>query len=75
MTFYEFVISVANPSNSNQLRDVNAIRWSRWNIAAHEWKVNNPKVKVVSLIVNSSIEMTIYYRYFSLELTQEDKSL
>jgi hypothetical protein len=54
----EIRIIATGPCIANQLRDVNTICRRSWYIAAHDWKIYDFKIEVVSLIINFSTELT-----------------
>ena len=37
------------PSKSNQLRNVNTVRWESWNVASQPWKINEVLICIVLL--------------------------
>ena len=47
-----------SPSKSNQLRNVNTVRWESWNVIAQPWEINNRKSEVIALVVNAGMNVT-----------------
>ena len=39
------------PSKSNQLRNVNTVRWESWNVTSQPWEINNRKSEVIAFVV------------------------
>ena len=35
------------PSKSNQLRNVNTVRWESWNVTTQPWEINDRKSEVI----------------------------
>ena len=46
------------PSKSNQLRNVNTVRWESRNVTTQPWEINNRQFEVLEFIVNASINVT-----------------
>ena len=63
----------ANSSISHQLRYTNTVSWIGGNVAVHMRKVDNPKCKVLSLIVDAdtkrcvvaSLDISVEITHFS----------
>ena len=51
--------SISNYSISHQLRYINTVSWIGGNVAVHMRKVDNPKCKVLSLIVDADTERCV----------------
>ena len=49
----------ANSNISHQLRYINTVSWIGGNVAVHMRKVDNPKCKVLSLIVDADTERCV----------------
>ena len=45
-------------SKSNQLRNVNTVRWESWNVATQPWEINNRKSEVIAFVVNAGMNVT-----------------
>ena len=45
------------PSKSNQLRNVNTVRWESGNVTAQPWEVNR-KSEVIAFVVNAGMNVT-----------------
>ena len=45
-------------SKSNQLRNVNTVRWESWNVTTQPWKINNRKSEVTAFVVNAGMNVT-----------------
>ena len=60
----------ANSSISHQLRYINTVSWIGGNVALHRRKVDNPKCKVLSLIVDADTEGCVFASLdISVEIT------
>ena len=46
------------PSKSNQLRNVNTVRWDSGNVTTQPWEINNRKSEVITIIVNTVMNVT-----------------
>ena len=53
------------PSKSNQLRNVNTIRWESRDVTTQPWEINDRKSKVIALVVNAGMHVTTnnFYMY------------
>ena len=38
-------------SKSNQLRNVNTVRWESWNVTTQPWEINKRKSEVIAFVV------------------------
>ena len=45
-------------SKSNQLRNVNTVRWEFGNVTNQPWEINNRKSEVIAFVVNAGINVT-----------------
>ena len=45
-------------SKSNQLRNVNTVRWESGNVTTQLWEINNRKSEVIAFFVNAGINVT-----------------
>ena len=45
-------------SKSNQLRDVNTVRWESENVITQPWEINIRKSEVIAFVVNASMNVT-----------------
>ena len=45
-------------SKSNQLRNVNTVRWESWNVTTQPWEINNRKSEVIAFVVNAGMNVT-----------------
>ena len=50
--------SSTTPSKSNQLRNVNTVRWESWNVTAQPWEINNRQSEVIAFVVNAGMNVT-----------------
>ena len=46
------------PSKSNQLQNVNTVRWESWNVTTQPWEINQRKSEVIALVVNAGMNVT-----------------
>ena len=46
------------PSKSNQLRNVNTVRWESWNVTTQPWEINDRKSEVIAFVVNAGMNVT-----------------
>ena len=46
------------PSKSNQLRNVNTVRWESGNVTTQPWEINNRKSEVIAFVVNGGMNVT-----------------
>ena len=46
------------PSKSNQLRNVNTVRWESGDVTAQPWEIINRKSEVIAFIVNAGMNVT-----------------
>ena len=46
------------PSKSNQLQNVNTVRWESGNVTAQPWEINNRKSEVIAFVVNAGMNVT-----------------
>ena len=47
------------PSKSNQLRNVNTVRWESRNVTTQLWENNNRKSEVIAFVVNAGNKMSL----------------
>ena len=45
-------------SKSNQLRNVNTVRWETRNVTPQPWEINNRKSEVIAFVVNAGVNVT-----------------
>ena len=45
-------------SKSNQLRNVNTVRWESGNVTTQPWEINNRKSEVIAFVVNAGMNVT-----------------
>ena len=45
-------------SKSNQLRNVNTVRWESGNVTTQSWEIDNRKSKVIAFVVNAGMNVT-----------------
>ena len=55
------------PSKSNQLRNVNTVRWESGNVTAQPWEINNRKSEVISFVVNVGMNVTANNFYILIQ--------
>ena len=48
------------PSKSNQLRNVNTVRWESGNVTAQPLEINNRKSEVIAFVVNAGMNVTAF---------------
>ena len=46
------------PSKSNQLQNVNTVRWEFGNVTAQPWEIKNRKSKIIAFVVNAGMNAT-----------------
>ena len=46
------------PSKSNQLRNVNTVRWESWNVTTQSWEIYDRKSEVIAFVVNAGMNVT-----------------
>ena len=46
------------PSKSNQLWNVNTVRWESGNVTTQPWEINNRKSEVFAFVVNAGMNVT-----------------
>ena len=46
------------PSKSNQLRNVNIVRWESWNVKTQPWEINDRNSEVIAFAVNAGMNVT-----------------
>ena len=47
------------PSKSNQLRNVNTVRWESRNITTQPGEIDDRKSKVIAFVVNAGMNITV----------------
>ena len=45
-------------SKSNQLRNINTVRWESGNVTTQPWEINNRKSEVIAFVVNAGMNVT-----------------
>ena len=45
-------------SKSNQLRNVNTVRWESGNVSTQPWENNNRESEIIALVVNAGMNVT-----------------
>ena len=45
-------------SKSNQLRNVNTVRWESGNVTTQQWEVDNRKSEVIAFVINAGMNVT-----------------
>ena len=45
-------------SKSNQLQNVNTVRWESWNVITQQWEINDRKSEVIAFVVNDGMNVT-----------------
>ena len=45
-------------SKSNQMRNVNTVRWESWNVTTQPREINNRKSEVIAFVVNAGMNVT-----------------
>ena len=56
-----------NTSKSNQLRNVNAVRWESLNITTQPWEIEGRKFKVIALVVNAGMKVNANNFYIKIQ--------
>ena len=51
------------PSKSNQLRNVNTVRWESWNVTTQPWEIHDRKSEIIAFVVNAGMNVTANYFY------------
>ena len=46
------------PSKSNQLRNVNTVRWESLNVPTQPWEISDRKFLVIAFVVNAGMNVT-----------------
>ena len=46
------------PSKSNQLRNVNTVRWESKNVTTQPWGINDRKSEVIAFVVDAGMYVT-----------------
>ena len=46
------------PSKSNQLRNVNTVRWESRDVTTQPWGIDDRKTEVIAFVVNAGINVT-----------------
>ena len=46
------------PSKSNQLRNVNTVRWESRGVTTQPWQINYRKTEVLAFVVNAGMYVT-----------------
>ena len=45
-------------SKSNQMRNVNTVRWEFGNVTTQPWEINNRISEVIAFVVNAGMDVT-----------------
>ena len=45
-------------SKTNQLRNVNTVRWESGDVTTQPWEINNRKSEVIAFVVNAGMNVT-----------------
>ena len=45
-------------SKSNQMRNVNTVRWESGYVTTQPWEINNRKSEVIAFVVNAGMNVT-----------------
>ena len=56
--YTRFTSVSTTPSKSNQLRNVNTVRWESGNVTAQPWEINNRKSEFIAFVVNAGMNVT-----------------
>ena len=48
------------PSKSNQLRNVNTVRWESGNVTTHPWEINDRKSEVIAFDTRPGMNVTTF---------------
>ena len=46
------------PSKSNQLRNVNTVRWESLNVTTQSWEIHDRKSEIIAFVVNAGMNVT-----------------
>ena len=46
------------PSKSNQLRNVNTVRWESWNVTTQPLEIHDRKSEIIAFVVNAGMNVT-----------------
>ena len=46
------------PSKSNQLRNVNTVRWESTDVTIQPWAIDDRKTEVIAFVVNAGMNVT-----------------
>ena len=57
----------ATPSQSNQLRNVNTIRWESWNISTQPGEIDDRKSEDIAFVVNAGMNITANNIYIQIK--------
>ena len=50
--------ATTTPGKSNQLQNVNSVRWESWNVNTQPWDINDWKSEVIAFVVNAGMNVT-----------------
>ena len=53
------------PSKSNQLRNVNTVRWESWKVTTQPWEIYDRKSEIIAFVVNAGMNVTANNFYIS----------
>ena len=54
----EIKIGSTTPSKSNQLQNVDTVRWESWNVTTQPWEIHDRKSEVIAFVVNAGMNVT-----------------
>ena len=60
----------ATSSKSNQLWNVNTLRWESGNVTTQPWEINNSKSEVIAFVVNAGMNVTANNFYIQIQYEQ-----
>ena len=66
-----FKIEIQNasttPSKSNQLRNINTLRWESLDVTTQPWEIYNRKSEVIVFVVNAGMNVTVNNFYIQIQ--------
>ena len=51
-------MEIQTSSKSNQLQNVNTVRWESGNVTSQPWEINNRKSEQIAFVVNAGMNAT-----------------
>ena len=51
-------MEIQNASKSNQLQNVNTVRWESWNVTTQPWESHDRKSEIIAFVVNAGMNVT-----------------